>query len=570
MRARCSFVTGKGIGMNESLDAKKCKRQFITLIVLYLIIWITQLVFPSIFERYFFANPYITVSAIMGTVNILLIMINVCMVTLDYKGYMTAMLLNGCNLLGVIIKLVVTNDLSTMPGCIMLIANAAIIQIIHNYAKKVENKEKLLYDMAHTDMLTELPNRRSLKKKLEKVLTDAKQNNKKFAVVMIDLDNFKNVNDTAGHESGDAVLTKVSMKWRELLNANDFLARLGGDEFALIMYDYESLTELDEKMKSMMGIFDSEFILVGKSYYLSASMGVSLFPGDSEDISKLLRYSDMAMYTAKNGGKNRICYYDSIMNDLIENSVQMEGIIRHALNVNAFNVVYQPQYCANNKELRGFEALIRMQDADGKTVSPGKFIPVAEKSSLIIDIDKWVLDNALAEFKPYLKNNDNLILSINISATHMLDKAFLDDLDSVIAKYDFPVKNLELELTESVFVDSLDKAREIMNAVKERGIHIALDDFGTGYSSLSYLRELPIDLLKIDKSFIDSIKNDPKEEAFVEAIISLSQHMQFTVISEGVEEDYQLKILQKMGCDYIQGFLWGKPQKLTEFTGFNK
>lgn len=516
------------------------------------------------FDQEVDVSIYAFFKSFQGVISVLQIVIAVIMVTVSKEGYQVGVLLFALNTVIITVRTINTRNLGSMPGIAMAAAGAIIIFIVHNYIEQLFVKEQQLYDLAHKDALTDLPNRRALKQKMASAALKASENGSRFAIVMIDLDNFKNVNDTLGHDWGDKVLAGISERWKELMTERDFFSRLGGDEFALIIEDYDGLEELDNHLKDILNVVRDKFVLKGKDYYISASIGVALYPNDTEDISQLLKYADMAMYTAKYQGKKRICYFDSMMNDVIESSVEIESIIRRAVATDMFTLVYQPQYTAETKKLRGFETLIRLSDGKGKQVSPGEFIPVAEKSSLIIDVDKWVLRNALKQFKLVVKEYPDIIISINISAIHMLDKNFLQDLDDILSETKFPVKNLELELTESVFVDSLDKAKDIMAKIKSRGIKIALDDFGTGYSSLSYLKELPIDLLKIDKAFVDTITNGSKEESFVAAIISLGKVMQFEVISEGVEEEKQLEVLKKLGCDYIQGFLWGKPLKYEE------
>lgn len=499
-----------------------------------------------------------------GFISIVQVLIIVSMVTTSKKGFYFSMaaVVFDIVVLGSLFIAFRAMDIVTALAVIMV--GGVICNIIHRYLVNLERNENELYNLANTDSLTELPNRRALKAKMQEAIDNCKKNNTKLAIAMIDLDNFKNVNDTIGHEYGDQVLLNISNRWRELMSDNDFMARLGGDEFAILVSDFTSVLELDSHLQEFMNAVESKMNLKNNDYYISASMGVAMFPSDTLDESQLLKYADMAMYTAKYQGKKRICYYDGMMDNIIENTVQLESVIRRAIQSDSFSLVYQPQYTAEDKRLRGFETLIRLSDSKGKQVSPGDFIPVAEKTNLIIDVDRWVMRNSMREFKTLLGKTPDILLSINISATHLLDACFLDDLDTIMKETGFPAANLELELTESVFVASIDKAKEVMKQIKSRGIHIALDDFGTGYSSLSYLRELPIDLLKIDKIFVDSIKDGPQEESFVAAIISLSRIMKFAVISEGVEDESQLETLRRLGCDYIQGFLWGKPQLLSD------
>ena len=554
---------------NDELYIKRKKRNKILLLVFYTFLFAlataSQSMLDELCENYI-GSDYVVIHSIQGIINVFMILMTVFMVTTSKTGYYLAVMATVVDTAILLIRVCINKDVTILPGVSIMILGLFIDQVIHNYLVKLEKNEKELFDLAHTDVLTDLPNRRAMKQRMSAMLEDARLHNHKFAICMVDLDNFKNVNDTIGHDYGDKVLLGIANRWRELMNDNDFMARLGGDEFALLVSDFDSLGTLDEHLNELMKAVGEKFILKGRDYYISASMGVALFPSDSLDSSQLLKYADMAMYAAKYQGKKRICYFDSMMDDMMENSVQMENVIRHAIETDAFKLVYQPQYQAKDKKLRGFEALIRLCDTKGKEVSPAAFIPVAEKSSLIIDIDRWVMRNAMMEFRSLLRMNPDIILSINISAIHMLDSSFLSDLDQIITEIGYPTENLELELTESVFVDSIDKAKTIMTEIKKRGIRIALDDFGTGYSSLSYLKELPIDMLKIDKAFVDSIKDGPKEESFVAAIISLSRLMQFAVISEGVEEEYQLSTLKNMGCDYIQGFLWGRPQVLGDIA----
>lgn len=551
----------------ESYKKERSKRKKdIIVIVVLSVLFLTLNIVQGSLARYKSddIDLYMLFKSIQGVISVVQILIAVIMITISVEGYYISVTLFAVNFVIVVLRTIYSKEIGSIPGIAIALGGAIIMFIIHGYIVNVSNKEKQLYNLAHTDSLTELPNRRALKQHMLEIVKESKNPNHRFAIAMIDLDNFKNINDTIGHDWGDKVLEGISERWKALMTEKDFFARLGGDEFALLVDDYATLTELTEHLNQILGAVRDKFILKGKDYYVSASIGVALYPGDSAEMGQLLKFSDMAMYAAKYQGKKRICFFDSMMNDVIESNVEVEGIVRRAISTDSFTLVFQPQYTTEGKKLRGFETLIRLSDEKGKQVSPGQFIPVAEKSSLIIEVDNWVLQKALTQFKPIVEEYTDLVLSINISATHMLDNDFLKDIDTVLKETQFPVKNLELELTESVFVDSLNKAKEVMHQIKSRGIMIALDDFGTGYSSLSYLKELPIDLLKIDKAFVDSISDGPKEESFVAAIISLGKLMQFKVISEGVEEQYQLDILNNMGCDYIQGFIWGKPMRFEE------
>jgi len=563
-------VFAKDGGMVEEFYAKKeeeRRRKLIKLIcysVFFVLLCFLQIVLNRIIGNDADVEKYSLVTNFQGVISILQVLIIVSMVTTSKRGYYFA-------LAAVVFDMVILGSMFIMLRAMDIVTGMAIIMvgglicvIIHRYLVKLAENEQDLFVLANTDSLTELPNRRALKEKMNQALVDCKKNNTKLAIAMIDLDNFKNVNDTIGHEYGDQVLLHIAERWRKVMNDSDCLARLGGDEFAILIEDFQSVYELDEHLRQFMSAVEDKMELKGNEYYITASMGVAMFPSDTMDESQLLKYADMAMYAAKYQGKKRMCYFDGIMDDVLESTVHLESVIRHAVQSDSFSLVYQPQYTAEDKKLRGFETLIRLSDAKGKQVSPGDFIPVAEKSNLIIEVDRWVMRNSMNEFKAILAKTPDVLLSINISASHLIDPCFIDDLDGIIAETQFPPENLELELTESVFVESIDRAKDVMNKIKKRGIHIALDDFGTGYSSLGYLNELPIDLLKIDKIFVDSIKGDAQKESFVAAIISLSKIMKFAVISEGVEEESQLETLRKLGCDYIQGFIWGRPQLLSD------
>ena len=491
----------------------------------------------------------------IGVMTVLQILVAVFLVTLSKSGYYLAVILFSLETLIVTVRLAFTEEMMLAPSLAMILLGICVQYVIHKLIIRLSTQEEHVEEMAHKDMLTDLPNRRAVREYLETLIDEHCEH---YVVAIIDVDNFKNINDTAGHDCGDEALGEMAERWKNELRANDFLGRLGGDEFAVVISDYDSLESLDKLLGRMLSVLSDKFVLKGRDYYISASMGAAMFPSDSVDPSQSLKYADMAMYVAKKQGRNQLVYFNSIMNDAIENSVKLETIIRGALEANTFTLLYQPQFRTTDKKLRGFETLIRMWDNSGKPVSPAEFIPIAEQSALIKDVDRWVLMHAMFDFLPLIGKNPDLVLSINISALHLLDDKFLNDLDEAIKLTNFPAACLELELTETVFVESVERAKVIMDSIKERGIQIALDDFGTGYSSLRYLKDLPIDLLKIDKTFVDTIK-DKKDESFIAAIISLSQIMNFAVISEGVEEEYQRQLLEDLGCDYIQGFLWGRP-----------
>lgn len=451
----------------------------------------------------------------------------------------------------------ITHSYNSMTGVAILLLGLLIIWVIRANIKRIASGEEELYNLAYNDSLTGLPNRRAFDKKLREYIRSSKC--KRFALAVIDLDNFKGINDTKGHESGDAVLREVARRWSLISAENEFLARQGGDEFIIIVRDYKD-ENLIPVMEKYLAALSDEIVANKNCFYVSASFGIACYPFHAATEEKLFRYADMAMYQSKISKTDKIKVFNFSMVAPVENEYLYDRLIRANLAAESFELVYQPQYKASTHELRGFETLIRMKDDYGRYINPDLFIPYAEKSKLIIEIDRWILKNALKQMRPMLKiRNADFMLSINISALHLQDESLFDDIASALMESDFPSRNLEIEITETTLVSSVTDAVKLLNKIKKLGIKVALDDFGTGYASMSNLSELPIDMIKIDKVFMDKMLLDTKYKSFVAAIISIGHIFNFEVISEGVEYEIQLEVIKQMGCDYIQGFLWGKP-----------
>lgn len=473
------------------------------------------------------------------------------------KGYVLSMGLLCINLL-IALKNILMGNYSSLPGFCIVLVGMLMINILYKCFERIRKNEIKLVNLVDIDELTGLPNRRKLNEWIKALILKGKP----FALIFIDLDNFKDINDTMGHEYGDAILCELSKRWQKVLSKSDFIARLGGDEFALVVNGFEHRKVLIAHVKKYLDVLSEVFNYNGEEFFLSASMGISRYPRDGSSAESLLRYADTAMYNAKKDEKKTIVIFEEEQMREVQNDIEIEKKIRKALKNNTFYLNFQPQYEIKNHKLRGFEALIRMKDDDGKIISPALFIPKAEKSSLIIEIDKWVLENAVKEFKSLITKNRDLLICVNISAKHLQDNNFVADVKEILKREQFNPKNLEIEITESLFINSVEKASEVLKELKDIGIHIALDDFGTGYASLSYLNKLPIDILKIDKSFIDGLPEEKYD--FVQAIISMGHVLKFKVISEGVEKEGQLKTLKEIDCDYMQGFIWGKPMDITQ------
>lgn len=429
------------------------------------------------------------------------------------------------------------------------------------YNKAISEKEKTVDYLSHFDVLTELPNRKMMITRLNYLINLPPSDRSCFFVVFIDIDNFKRINDTVGHHTGDMLLQAVAKRLSSYINPNDILGRLGGDEFALIIQRQLKKMEIVEYVESLRKALHDTFSIDGLTFSISASFGIAEYPQDGADSTELLKSADTAMYKAKDAGRDSIQFFSTEMTDEILKTVEFEKRLLASVQNNELFLVFQPQYTSDTKSLRGFEALVRWNSPELGLLSPSKFIPIAEETGYIITMGKWILETTLEKFKAIQdKYNSDLIISINISAVQIMEPSFVQTVKDTIEKTGLDPKYIEFEITESVFIESLDYVTNVLKELKDIGISIALDDFGIGYSSLSYLQRLPIDILKIDKSFVSSIKGSDKDERqIIGAMITLIHQLNITVIAEGVEEQLQLDYLKKHNCDYIQGYLLGKP-----------
>ena len=415
--------------------------------------------------------------------------------------------------------------------------------------KMIERLKKLSY----TDTLTGLQNRFASTEYISGLIRE----DKKFTVVSIDLNNFKSINNTLGFEAGNKVLIETAKRWRALSDAPIF--RIAGDEFLLVLCEYDSPEELRAEIDRYVNAMREILTVDGCDVHVRASFGYAEYPTDADTEDVLLSHANAAMNEIKkaNSSNHVMRFTPDILKN--EHILEVENMIRSALENDNIFFNLQPQYDMDHK-LRGFEALARMKDEKGNIVSPAEFIPVAEQVGLIDKVDGMVFKKATAFFGNLLrKTGKDLTLSINASVRHMMKNDFLDEIRELLKSSGIPSDRLEIEITESIMIDSIDKALRCIDEIKNMGIQIAIDDFGTGYSSLSYLNRFPANLLKIDKSFIDEMNTSDSSRQYVAAIISIGHVMGFDVISEGVEDESQLETLKNIGCDFIQGFFWGKP-----------
>lgn len=417
-----------------------------------------------------------------------------------------------------------------------------------------ENHKKEIESI--TDLLTGTYNRRGLYLKLK----DKVDNKTPFSVIYFCLDNFKVLNDNYGHAYGDEILRKVCRRMNKKLDNNSILARIGGAEFVVVL---DGDKNIQDTANVLLGaIKEKATVVVGESNidcYLSCYAGMSSYPQDASDYESVIKNADIAMYDAIAARSNTVYVFDDKMAELIKRQMYVEKQIKDGLKNNYFYLVYQPQFYANEKKLRGFETLLRMKTPDGQMISPGEFIPVAEKGDMILEIDDYVLRRAMVEFKDIVEQNNKITVSVNVSAKNIGNIGFVEKVKELLNETGFSAKNLEIEITEYCMVDSMQITKDNITSLRELGIQIALDDFGTGYTSLNYVAELPINLLKVDKSLVDDIVIDSKRREFVNIVISMGHLMGCEVISEGVEDDVQLKYLTNDGCDLIQGYVWSRP-----------
>lgn len=463
-------------------------------------------------------------------------------------------------------------DLSDMFNHMMNIISTNYNEL--NESKKIleENELELKKNYAHIeqlayrDGLTGLYNRVAFMKYAYDVFhRDGTQFNK-HAILFIDLDNFKNVNDTLGHDYGDLLLKKVSAKLLSYTSGDDILARTGGDEFLIFKTDYSSVEELEQFARTLVETSALPFDLDGESAHISMSIGVALFPQDGLTISELIKNADIAMYNAKNSGKNSFKFFNSYMEDDFNRRNDLAEILSKVIDNNEIFLQYQPQINVTTGQVTGFEALMRIESELIGFIPPSEFIPIAEDSGSINQLGIWALYEACSFNQRLIDiGYGPLKVSVNVSTTQMQNSDLLSAIKSIPEKTGMDLQYLEIEITESVLMNSFEHNLALINDIKALGVSIALDDFGTGYSSFNYLTQIPIDTLKIDKSFIDGICSNDKDKCIADSIISLAHKMNISVVAEGVENEEQLNILKEQFCDTLQGYLFSKPLNSNDF-----
>lgn len=434
--------------------------------------------------------------------------------------------------------------------------------------ERKRNEQGLSY-LANYDSLTGLANRLLFRERLDRALIRADRNKNLVALLVIDLDRFKNINDTLGHDAGDKLLVEVAGRLEQCTREGDTIARLGGDEFTIIMEDVKVFEDAVKIVDKVLNRMKSSFDLLSREIFVSPSVGISMYPLDDTDAGNLLKNADSAMYSAKESGRNCYRFYTADMNKKLLLNLNMEAKLRRAIERQEFVLNYQPKFDINTHELLGAEALIRWHCPGDGMISPAVFIPLAEESGLIGVITDWVINEACQQNSEWQQEGYAPIrMAINISPRQFGQENIARRIFNQIICSDLAPKYVELEITEGALMDDVEKSNEILKELKGRGIHISIDDFGTGYSSLSYLKKFHINTLKIDQSFVRDIMEDADDAAIVSAIIAMAKSLRLNVIAEGVETSEQLNYLAAKGCNEAQGYLLGKPVTAKEFTKF--
>lgn len=463
-------------------------------------------------------------------------------------------------------------DLSRMFNSMMDIISNNYKELSASKAALEVSEQELKKNYAHIeqlayhDGLTELYNRVAFMKYAYKIFHDASVGASKHAIFFIDLDNFKNINDTLGHDYGDLLLKDVSDRMLSCIASDDILARNGGDEFLILKNRFDTVDDLENFASQLVNVVHHPFILNDETAVVSMSVGIAVFPNNGLTVSELIKNADIAMYNAKNSGKNSYRFFDSYMEDDVNRKNDLADILSHVIDKNEIYLQYQPQVNVESGQVTGYEALMRIESELVGFISPAEFIPIAEETGIINILGEWALIEACNFNQVLIKSGFGpLRVSVNVSTTQLKDDHLIDIIKSIPEKTGMDLKHLEIEITESVLMNSFEHNLKLINQMKELGCSIALDDFGTGYSSFNYLTQIPIDTLKIDKSFIDGICSNEKDRCIADSIIDLAHKMDISVVAEGVEDNEQLQILQNQFCDTLQGYLFSKPLNSTDF-----
>ena len=471
---------------------------------------------------------------------------------------------NKCQEFEVIHKIItVTNKIyyfKTIGKCMKTKYRHSLVGVSLNITEEVLKQQKIEF-LAYHDPLTLLPNRTYLKEQFALIKNISKREKKKFAVLYLDMDNFKIINDSLGHESGDELLIKVSKKLKSVIRKSDVIARIGGDEFVIILNDIQNKKSVEDVIRKLISILNEPIKIKNSDIIPTFSIGCAIYPDDSEDTEELLKFADIAMYEAKNNGKNSFAFISENLKSKTEEFYRITNELQDALNKEELVLYFQPKIDIVNGNVYGAEGLIRWRHPKKGIMTPFSFIPYAEKSGLINLIDRYVLEKAFATLLEWSKieKMKNLNLAVNISANEFRQKDFVLNLKKLLEKYRIDPSKLEIEITETLSMQDINYTVTVLEEIKSLGFKIALDDFGTGYSSLNYLKKIPFDTLKIDQSFVKDLATDHDDLIITKMIIQIAGVLNKRIVAEGVENETLLKIVKKLGCELVQGYYFAKP-----------
>ena len=440
-----------------------------------------------------------------------------------------------------------------------------IIITVQNVTERAEWKEKLIYQ-ANFDLLTGLPNRNYIQSVISIAFTRAQRRHNKLAILFLDLDNFKSINDTLGHRIGDEVLKLTAERIRHLIRKSDVPARTGGDEFTILLEGLDDPQSAGIIAEKLVKAFQKPFVVEGRELVSTLSIGISIFPDDGDSLDPLMQYADMAMYQAKESGRNKYCFFSRNMRQDADRQMCIISQLRNALAKDELHLYYQPKIDIRNGAITGAEALLRWDSPELGSIPPEEFIHLAESMGFIENIGSWVLEEACKEAMYWQTElGKTLQVSVNVSPQQFRNGSVVQTVDQAISKSGLPHELLELEITESLLLQDSDQPYDILQRLAEKGVNLSLDDFGTGYSSLSYLKRFPLQVLKIDRSFIHDLQQDQHSRALVEAIIAMAQSMKLGIVAEGIENEEQIAILAAKKVGLMQGFFFSPPVAPKEF-----
>ncbi|KPN98070.1 bifunctional diguanylate cyclase/phosphodiesterase [Lysinibacillus sp. ZYM-1] len=454
----------------------------------------------------------------------------------------------------------VTNDEGKVTNYCGIFTDLSERKIVEN-----ELEKRLL-----TDSLTEVSNRFAYIERMDNLLesTSAISHSVQHAVYFLDLDRFKQINDTLGHAVGDSILIEVAKRLKQLLKNKDIIARYGGDEFVITLTNVKNVKEAANFAEQIISSIEKPMMINGQEVFISTSIGISVYPVDGKNTEELINCADRAMtYSKKNGLNGYSFYFDELQTDA-QRVLLLDSELRRAIDNREFELYFQPKITMDNEQIQGLEALVRWNNERLGFVSPGEFIPYAEETGLIIPLSEVIIEKACEAVIQMQQYGWKIPVAINISSIHFKQQNFLDSIQAILERYNMPANNFEIEVTERTVMNSANETVSKLVRLKQLGFKISIDDFGTGYSSLSYLVRFPLDCLKIDRSFIQHIGSLDEKQAVVDAIIQMSHRLKMKVVAEGVEQAQQVDILRKMNCDIIQGYYYSKPLPLNDIIEF--